>query len=51
MDFKEWEQAMKDELISIEINKVWELVNLPKERKPTGCKRVLKKQLKAGRLG
>lgn len=44
MDFKELEKAMKDELKSFKINKVWELVYLPEERKPIGRKWVLNKK-------
>lgn len=47
MDFKEWEEAMKDELKSIETNEVWELIDLPEGRKCIGCKWVFKKELKA----
>lgn len=46
MDFKELEKAMKDELKSIKINKVWELVYLPEGRKPIGRKWVLNKKWK-----
>jgi transposase InsO family protein len=37
-----WIAAMKEELESIEQNKTWELVNLPINRKPIGCKWVFK---------
>ena len=37
---------MKEELESIEKNKVWELVDLPSDRKPIGCNWVLKKKIK-----
>ena len=49
MDFKEWEEAMKDELKSIETNEVWELIDLPEGIKCIGCKCVFKKELKANR--
>nr|KAJ0194783.1 hypothetical protein LSAT_V11C700360190 [Lactuca sativa] len=39
---KEWEQAMEAELASIEKNKTWELVDLPKNRKAIGLKWVFK---------
>lgn len=37
-----WLDAMKDELDSIEQNKVWELCELPKNRKSIGCNWILK---------
>ena len=37
---------MDDELDSIKKNKVWELVELPKGRKPIGCKWIFKKKFK-----
>ena len=37
---------MKEELESIEKNKVWKLVDLPNRRKSIECKWVLKKKLK-----
>ena len=43
----EWMEAMKDELESMEKNKVWNLVNLPPNRKTIGCKWVLKIKQKA----
>ena len=33
---------MKEEMDSLEKNKTWELVKLPKDRKTVGCKRVFK---------
>ncbi|KAI3516558.1 hypothetical protein L1887_15477 [Cichorium endivia] len=39
---KEWAQAMNAELASIEKNKTWSLVDLPKNRKPIGLKWVFK---------
>ena len=45
-DADQWLQAMKEELDSINKNDVWDLVDLPKERKVIGCKWVLKKKLK-----
>lgn len=46
MDFKELEKTMKDELTSIKINKVWELVYLLEGRKPISRKWVLNKKWK-----
>lgn len=46
MDFKELEKTMKDELKSIKINKVWELVYLLEGRKPISRKWVLNKKWK-----
>lgn len=37
-----WEEAMKEELDSIEKNNTWSLVDLPKDRKAIGCKWVFK---------
>ena len=42
-----WKNAMDDELDSIKKNKVWELVELPKGRKPIGCKWIFKKKFKS----
>ena len=44
-----WKNAMDDELDSIKKNKVWELVELPKGRKPIGYKWIFKKKLKSNR--
>ena len=33
-----WLQAMKEELVSMDCNQVWELIQLPLEKKPVGCK-------------
>ena len=37
-------EAMDDEMASLEKNKTWDLVPLPKERKPVGFKWVFKKK-------
>ena len=37
-----WEEAMKAEMRSLQDNDVWELVELPKDRKPVGSKWVFK---------
>ena len=42
-----WYNAMKDELISMDQNKVWDLVELPEGIKPVGCKWVYKTKLDA----
>ena len=36
-----WKMAMKEEMDSMEKNKTWELVELPKDRKTVGCKSAL----------
>lgn len=35
---KEWEKAMKAELTALEKNNTWEVVSLPKGKRPIGCK-------------
>ena len=47
VEAKQWEQAIQDELESLERNNTWELVKLPAGRKPVGCKWVFKKKLGA----
>ena len=42
VDNAKWKMAMKEEMDSLEKNKTWELVELPKDRKTVGCKWVLK---------
>ena len=44
---KEWTAAMKNELDALIANNTWELVPLPKEKKPIGCRWVYKVKLKA----
>jgi transposase InsO family protein len=39
---RKWVHAMEDEMDSLRENKTWELVNLPADRKPIGCKWVYK---------
>ncbi|KAE8721524.1 hypothetical protein F3Y22_tig00015825pilonHSYRG00003 [Hibiscus syriacus] len=34
----EWAQAMKDEILALEINKTWSVVSLPSGKIPIGCK-------------
>ena len=40
-----WLEAMNDEIDSMKRNSVWELCDLPEERKAIGCKWVFKKKL------
>ena len=42
---KEWSQAMENEMKSLNENKVWELVKLPKGRKAIGCKWIFKTKI------
>ena len=44
---EKWETAMQKEMDSIHSNDVWDLVELPKNRKPVGCKWVFKKKTKS----
>lgn len=39
---EKWIAAMKEEMSSLEINRTWDLVNLPVGRKPIGCRWVYK---------
>lgn len=43
-DKSQWEHAMQSEISSIEQNKTWELVPLPKGQKVLPCKWVYKKK-------
>lgn len=45
----EWIEAMQKEIKALEDNNTWELVDLPKGKKPIGCKWVFKVKLKANR--
>ncbi|KAI3470208.1 hypothetical protein Pfo_026871 [Paulownia fortunei] len=38
LNSKEWKQAMKVEMDTLENNKIWEMVELPKGKRPMGCK-------------
>jgi hypothetical protein len=40
-------EAMREELNSMKKNNVWELVSLPNNRKPIGCKWIFKRKLNA----
>ena len=42
-----WAAAMQKEMDSIHSNDVWDLLELPKNRKPIGCKWVFKKKIKS----
>ena len=42
---EKWEDAMKDELKSLQKNDVWELVKLPNGRKTVGSKWVFKEKI------
>ena len=37
-----WRKAMNEELQALEKNNTWDIVNLPKNKKPVGCKWVYK---------
>ena len=41
-----WLESMKDEIESINKNNIWELTDLPKDRKAIGCKWVLRRKFK-----
>ena len=41
---EKWLEAMKSEMESMKINKVWTLVDPPKEVKLVGCKWVFKRK-------
>ena len=47
---EKWDIAMQKEMDSIHSNDVWDLVELPKSRKPVGCKWVFKKKTKSDGL-
>ena len=44
---EKWDIAMQKEMDSIHSNDVWDLVELPKSRKPVRCKWVFKKKTKS----
>ncbi|GAU50608.1 hypothetical protein TSUD_410180 [Trifolium subterraneum] len=46
MDADLWQEAINDEMDSLESNKTWHLVDLSPGCKPIGCKWILKKKLK-----
>ena len=41
-DYNNWMTAMQDEMESLEKNGTWDLVKLPKNKKPVRCKWVFK---------
>ena len=46
-DSELWQEAVNDEMDSLQSNKTWKLVDLPTGCKTIGCKWVLKRKLKA----
>ena len=38
----EWQNAINDELTTLEVNDTWKVVPLPHDRKPLGCRWVFK---------
>lgn len=40
-----WQEAMQKEILVLETNKTWDLVDLPSGKKPIGCKWVYKVKL------
>jgi hypothetical protein len=46
LDADLWQEAINEEMDSLESNKTWHLTDLPPGCKPIGCKWVLKKKLK-----
>ena len=44
---EQWQVAMRKKIESIQSNEVWDLVELPANRKPVGSKWVLKRKIKA----
>jgi hypothetical protein len=44
MDADLWQEAINDEMESLETNRTWHLVELPPGCKPIGCKWILKKK-------
>jgi len=37
-----WDNAMDEEMVALDVNATWELVDLPKDKKAIGCKWVYK---------
>ena len=46
VDVNLWQEAISDEIDSLESNRIWHLVDLPPSCKAIGCKWVLSKKLK-----
>ena len=44
---EKWKTVMREEMYSLERNQTWEIVELPKEKKPVGCKWVYTLKYKA----
>jgi hypothetical protein len=42
-----WDNAMDEEMVTLDVNVTWELVALPKDKKTIGCKWVYKIKHKA----
>jgi hypothetical protein len=40
----EWKKAIQNELQSLKNNKTWEIVTIPKDKKPIGCRWIFKKK-------
>ena len=45
IDSSHWLNAMKDELVSMDPNQVWDIVDLPSGKRPIGCKWIYKTKL------
>ena len=45
VDSSHWLNAMKDELVSMDRNQVWDIVDLPSGKRPIGCKWIYKTKL------
>lgn len=46
-DKEQWKATMEKEMESINLNEVWDLVELPANRKPVGSKWVFKRKINA----
>ena len=42
-----WEKAMDEEMVALDVNKTWDLMPLPEDKKAIGCKWVYKVKHKA----
>ena len=47
LEISEWRDAVMEELRTLEKNGTWEVMTLPREKKPVGCKWVFKVKYKA----